>query len=122
MTVAIRSITKPLMFLGALSIAAALPAAEGEAGKQVFLDAKCNQCHAVASVGIEATTKLESAKGPDLGGYVTETPAELMDFLQREVEREGSKHKKEYEGTDEELAAILEWLGAQEPAAAPEGP
>jgi cytochrome c2 len=111
----------PLSILSAIflaAVSAAVATAETEGGQQVFVEAKCNQCHAVASAGIVATTKLESAVGPDLGGYTTETPAELMDFLQREVEREGSKHKKEFKGSDEELTSILEWLGGLEPAAA----
>lgn len=109
----------PTVLVGLLLVAAA-GLAEENPGREAFVAAKCDQCHAVASVEIVATTKLESAIGPDLGGYVTETPGELLRFLQREVEIEGSKHKKPFKGTDEELAVILDWLGTLEPAPVPE--
>ena len=55
-----------------------------QAGAQQFEEHKCNQCHGIASLEIVATTKLEKAKGPDLGGYSTEDVEALLEFLRRE--------------------------------------
>jgi len=83
----------------------------------LFADSKCALCHSVASLGIAATTKLEKVKGPDLGGFVTETPEALYEFLTKAVEIDGEKHKKEFKGTLDELNEILLWLAAQEAVA-----
>jgi mono/diheme cytochrome c family protein len=83
-------------------------------GKETFLAQKCNTCHSVSSAGIEATTKSEKMKGPDLVGVVqAHDPAWISDFVHRRIEKDGKKHSKEYKGTDEELAAIVDWLKTQ---------
>ena len=63
-----RSSTTVAAFFLALSSVCIAPAllAEGSDGKGVFEAQKCNLCHAVSSAGIEAKTKSEKLKGPDL--------------------------------------------------------
>ncbi len=104
----------------ALLVPAGAPAEEQADGRQVFLDAKCNLCHAVPAVDIPAKTKSEKLKGPDLGGPLPDgfTFADLAAYLRKETDRDGVEHKKEFKGTDEELQTIVDWLGSLE--AAPE--
>lgn len=80
-------------------------------GKEVFLAQKCNMCHGVASAGIEAKAKSEKMKGPDLDGCCAdEDAAALGAFLKKETEVDGAKHKGSFKGSDEELAALIDWL------------
>ena len=46
----------------------AVGAADEAPGKAAFVANKCNLCHAVSSAAVEATTKSEKMKGPDLKG------------------------------------------------------
>lgn len=90
-----------------------ISAADMPDGKEVFLAQKCNICHAVSSAGIEATTASEKMKGPDLIGVGDRHDNDkewFVKFVKREVELDGSLHKKPYKGTDEELAALIDWL------------
>jgi mono/diheme cytochrome c family protein len=99
-----------ILVLG-LALAAPVSAADG---KEVFLAQKCNTCHTVSTAGIEATTKSEKMKGPDLVGVVqAHDPAWIADFVQKKVDKDGKKHSKEYKGTAEELTAIIDWLKTQ---------
>lgn len=95
-----------LVAVTALAWSAAAQAADG---KQVFMDAKCNMCHAVPSAEIEATVKSEKMKGPDLTEGDPD-PAWLAQYIKQEVEKDGAKHKKGFQGTDEELKALVDWL------------
>ena len=80
-------------------------------GKAAFLAAKCEMCHAVPAAGIEAKAKIEKMKGPDLSAdSVAGDADQLAAFLRREVDVDGTKHKKAFKGTDEELATIVAWL------------
>ena len=99
----------------ALSLGATLtPTARAAAapdGKQVFLDQKCNMCHAVSSAGITPTSKI---KAPDLAGLASkEDPAFLAKFLKKAADKNGKKHVKPFTGTDEELSAVIAWLEKQ---------
>ena len=100
-----------VLIVGGAALAAPVSAADG---KEVFLAQKCNTCHAVSTAGIEATTKSEKMKGPDLVGVVQAHDATwVADFIQKKIDKEGKKHTKEYKGTAEELAAIVAWLETQ---------
>jgi len=97
---------------GGLAGPMAVRAEEGEempAGQELFLAQKCNLCHSVPPVGIEATTKSDKMKGPELVDLDAE--AEWMgQFLRKQVQKDGANHKKEFKGTDEELQALVDWL------------
>jgi mono/diheme cytochrome c family protein len=85
-------------------------------GKQIFLAQKCNLCHTVSSAGIEATTKSEKLKGPDLTVAMTEKMRDaewINKFLRKKIELEGKKHAKEFKGSDEEIGALIAWLQKQ---------
>lgn len=80
----------------------------------LFVDTyKCQTCHSAKSAGIEA--KSEKMGGGDLSGYQTDDFDALAEYLRKEVDREGGKHKKGFTGSDEELKAIIDWLGAMDP-------
>lgn len=88
-------------------------------GKKIFLAQKCNLCHSIEVAGIEATTKSEKLKGPDLAA----TPfigsrEDLAKFVRQTIQLDGKKHKKGFKGTDEELATLFDWLTAQQKKAA----
>lgn len=86
-------------------------AAEESAGQAAFLANKCQTCHAVPSVQIEAKVKSEKMKGPDLpGGAASVDAGELGKYLRKQAQLDGKDHKKEYKGTDEDLTAIIDWL------------
>lgn len=83
-------------------------------GQQVYLDHKCNMCHAVSTAGIEAKTTSEKMMGPDLVDLAKhETLAEvatLAKYIKQEAKVDGEEHKKGFKGTDEELQVLIDWL------------
>ena len=94
-----------------------VPASSGEevaVGQQVVLDHKCNMCHAVSTVGIEAKTTSEKMKGPDLVNLAAHETlgdaATLAKYIKQEAQLDGEEHKKGFKGTDEELQALVDWL------------
>jgi len=92
----------------------AAAAAEDAPGHEIFLAMKCDMCHSVSSVGIEARTKSEKMKGPDLVNVASRHDAAwVKKFLLREVQLDDADHKKEFKGSDEELQALVDWLMEQ---------
>jgi cytochrome c len=80
-------------------------------GKALFLTNKCNMCHAVPSVGIEAKVKSEKMKGPDISNAAARFDADqLAKFIRKQLPLEDKDHKKEFKGSDEELAVMVAWL------------
>jgi mono/diheme cytochrome c family protein len=104
--------------LAILYSGAGIPAAEAQAktldGKAIFLAQKCNMCHMVSSAGIEATTKSEKMKGPDItDNAAKEDAAVLIKFLRKQGDLNGKKHTKAFTGSDEELGALIAWMQKQ---------
>lgn len=98
--------------LWALAVLLSVPAgAADDGGQAAFLAARCDMCHSVSTAGIEAKTKSESMRGPDLVDLAKTRDAQwLVKYLQREIQLDGKEHKKEFKGSDEELQAIVDWL------------
>ncbi len=97
-------------------VGAAPVAAQGAKldGKQIFLAQKCNLCHGVSSAAIEATTKSDKMKGPDLTGSAAKQDVKTLSaYLRKTAEINKKKHVKAFTGTDEELAALIAWLQKQ---------
>ncbi|MEE8526377.1 MAG: c-type cytochrome [Thermoanaerobaculia bacterium] len=108
-----------ILILVAVVTVLALPAtfAEEEADAEtLFVDThKCNMCHSATAAGIEAKTKSEKMKGLDLSGYQSDKDlAEIAAYVRKETDIDGASHKKAFKGTDEELQAIIDWLGSLE--------
>ena len=81
-------------------------------GKAIFLAQKCNLCHSVSTAGVEATTKSEKMKGPDLVN-VKEDAKLLNGYLRKTESINGKKHVKQFTGSDEELGALIAWIQSQ---------
>ena len=113
MTVSARRAFTTCLALSSLLVMAATPLAAAD-GKELFLAQKCNTCHAVSSAAIEATTKSEKMKGPDLTQVVADKGVEwTTKFLHKEVDINGKKHGKELKLSPEETKTLVEWLAAQ---------
>ena len=112
-----------LVVAGAVALAATLlfqpasVAGEGTDAKTLFVEThKCQMCHGVPAADIEAKMKSEKMKGPDLGGKIKVEFEKLAAYLRKAGELDGEEHNKEFKGTDEELQAIIDWLGSLEAA------
>ncbi|MEM9556903.1 MAG: c-type cytochrome [Acidobacteriota bacterium] len=102
----------------ALCVGSIVPAAADEApGQVLFVAEKCNTCHGVAAVSIEAKIKSPRMAGPDLSGYTTDDPTTVIAYLRKEAELDGVMHKRETKASDEDLQTMLDWLAG---LAAPE--
>lgn len=91
-------------------------------GKKEFIAQKCNVCHSISSEEITHTSKIEKLVGPDLAGIAERREAPwLRTYIQREqLGDNGKKHAKPFKGSDEELQAIVTWLGTlKTPPASP---
>lgn len=101
-----------------LWVVAWTPTAAAADGQEVFLGQKCNTCHSVETAGIEAKTKSEKLFGGDLSQVTERHEMEwIAQYIQREVQKDGADHKKEFTGSEEELQALLDWLKEQATAA-----
>jgi mono/diheme cytochrome c family protein len=95
----------------ATTLADGAPAGAATDGKQIFLDQKCNMCHAVSSAAIKPTSKI---KAPDLAGLASkEDAASIKKYLKKESDKNGKKHLKPFSGTDAQLDAVVAWLQKQ---------
>ncbi len=83
--------------------------ADAQDGKAVFLEKKCNVCHAIESQEVEKTSKVKGSDLSDAGNTV-ESAEWLKGFLLKENESEAGKHKKTWKGTDEEMDAVIGWV------------
>lgn len=103
-----------ILVCGALAFSSPSYAADG---KQTFLDNNCNRCHAVSSHDIEATVKSERMRGPDMSDIGERRDVDwLVKYVRKEVEVDGKAHRASYNGTDEDLKAIADWLATLEGA------
>jgi len=102
--IAILSFAFLVLFVSAAS-------AEDPAGQKLFLEKKCNTCHAVESVKIEK--KMASSKAPDLSNVgSTRDAAWISKWLNKEVENNGKKHMPTWSGTPEEQKTLSDWLAS----------
>ncbi len=81
-------------------------------GRTIFVKKeKCIRCHSISTRGIEAKTKSERLKGPDLVGLSARyKSAWLSKYLTKKVRLKGKKHKTRFKGSDEELQTLVDWL------------
>lgn len=99
-----------LFFIVALYGAAFASAGEEPAGKKVFIDAKCNTCHAVQVVKIDTKSKKPAADLSAIGSK------HKTDFLKKYVVKQekmnDKPHPVAFKGSDEDLKKLSEWLGS----------
>lgn len=119
-----------LYVLGLFSFASLLSFAVGEAraSDKLFVDKKCNKCHAISAFNIEKKAGKDDAEeedgdkdkveSPDLSNVGTfHDAAYLSSFLKKEVEHKPhagadntKKHKVKFKGDDAELKQMADWL------------
>ena len=106
------SILAGLVVFGLVALSVSAGEEQMPAGHKALLDSKCNMCHAVSSVGIEAKTTSEKMKGPDLVNLAKHKTlgdaGYLVKYIQQEIEIDGVEHKKGFKGSDEELQALVD--------------
>ena len=86
-------------------------------GQPAFLEKKCNLCHTVVAAGI-GEPREESEQGdsdvifpPDLSTVGSVREAEWLTlYLAKKETIDERKHVKRFKGTDEDLAALVDWL------------
>lgn len=110
-------IKKGLLILTAAAVlpAALLWAQTGGNGQQIFLQHKCNLCHTIKALGIQSAYKgPEDKRPPDLSDVGTKHNADwIAGFVTKKEELDGKKHKKRFEGSDDDLKALAGWLASQ---------
>lgn len=102
-----------IFFAVALIVVPAAPSAAADEaakdGKTVFLEQKCNLCHAIQSQAVER--KVKSSKAPDLSNVGSERDAAWIErWLKKEELLHGKKHEKNYQGSDADRATVAAWL------------
>ena len=108
--------------LGWAALATPAGAAAEKDPKALFIQNKCNSCHAIKSQGVtvveeegaEAEPEDEDApKPPDLSDIGSKHAAAwIKDWVLKKVDVEGKKHRKKFEGKPAELDAIATWLAS----------
>lgn len=79
------------------------------AGLKVFNDQKCITCHSVEAV--ELISKNKKTDIPDLSKLEGELDADfLKSYLKKEAKLHDKNHSATFKGTDEDLAAIVDWI------------
>ncbi len=83
--------------------------AEKSTGKDIFVNAKCNTCHAIKSQDI---TSKQADKYPDLSNFGNSGVSEenAIKYLNKEFDINGKKHPVKFKGSEEELKTMVEWL------------
>jgi len=84
-------------------------------GKASFSEAGCGRCHSVETQEIEASIASERMRGPDLSQIGSDHDVDwLIAYVKREETVDGDRHRAPYNGSDDELQVIAEWLGQLE--------
>ena len=79
-------------------------------GEAAYTEAGCARCHAVEARDIESTVS-ERLRGRDLGAVGADHDAPwVVAVVKREIEVDGRPHRAPFRGSDEQLAALAEWL------------
>ncbi len=92
------------------------------AGRRVFIGQSCSLCHTAYALGVgEAPEGWKPEPAPDLDEPAPGPPdlsvlpamwtaALLREYLVDRVEIDGEKHVTSFKGSDEDWAALVEWL------------
>jgi len=107
-----RTKSRVVTFFTLLSVlvGAALCMAADDAGQKAFLKEKCDRCHSVSSLGIEARDKEEEA--PDMSNAAATLPSAewAKNWVLRKETKDGKKHQRPYQGSKKNLDKISKWL------------
>lgn len=106
-----------LLFVAAGSLALHSTAAASVDAKQRFVELKCNNCHAVSSVGITVQGGDDDEESGDVEPPDLSTVGDSHDkgwiarYLLRREKIEDREHPRRFRASREDLAALAEWLG-----------
>lgn len=80
--------------------------------KDLFVSGRCMRCHSVEAQGIAAKPRAgEEDEVTDLSKAGADRTAEWMQqYLRREADVDGVKHRQKYRGSDEDLKTLALWL------------
>lgn len=105
--------TAPRLLLAALlGLGCAVPGAWAQeiSGQSVFMAQGCAACHAVPAASVGGAPE-ETVTAPTLEDLdETYRPRALRRWLKRDMVSEGYTHLKKFDGSKEELDALVEWL------------
>jgi len=108
-----KSVIAYLLFLFvivALYGAAFASVGEEPAGKKVFLDSKCNTCHAIQVAKIETKSKKPA---PDLSAVGSKHKADFIKkYITKQEKVNDKAHPTQFKGSDDDLKKVAEWLGS----------
>jgi cytochrome c2 len=81
-------------------------------GKEIFVEKKCSGCHSVGAVGIVKKTPITSKQGPpDLSTVGSRhSPGFIARFIMKEDTLNGKKHLIKFNGNEDELKTLSQWL------------
>lgn len=80
-----------------------------EAGREVFMEKGCTNCHSVTARGIESRKMVENA--PDLSTIGKRHDGDfLLKFLRKKIKLHGKKHKKKFKGSKDDFMKLQKWL------------
>ena len=84
-------------------------------GKQVFVDARCDRCHAIEAAGIVTKTPRAS----DLSQVGAKGVDWIRGYLLRKQELAGTTHPVAWKSSDQDLDALVVWLASLASSGAP---
>ena len=85
--------------------------ADPDEGKSAFSENGCARCHSVETQEIEASIASERMRGPDLSQIGSDRDVDwLIAYVKREETVDGDRHRGPYNGSDDDLQVIAEWL------------
>ncbi len=78
-------------------------------GQKIFTDSKCNTCHSIKSLNIEA--KLKKKDIVDLSVIGKSVNADLLNkYLMKKEKINDKQHPALFKGTEKELEVLSKWL------------
>ena len=95
-------------FIAGSTLAGGAARAEDAPGKAVFVASGCPQCHSVTAQGIKS-----DGDAGDLSKVGTKHDAATIErFVTKQAELNGKKHKKKFQGSDDDLKKLAAWLAS----------
>jgi len=83
-------------------------------GRQVFVDARCDRCHAIEAAGVVA----KKPRASDLSQVGAKEADWIRSYLLRKQELAGNTPPVAWKGSDKELDALVVWLASLESSSA----
>lgn len=106
-----KSVTLGIISFAIIWVLNAQEQVEEKEPKVVFVEAKCNTCHSVASWEIVQKNKSPNNKAPDLSNFKFDMDKEFYKkYLLKDESLNNKKHPVAFKGSNEDLEAIVSAL------------